>query len=100
MDVLLAIARKRRPRDLDELELLHHAGEEQEELLLGQRLTQAITLPNAERDHVVVVDKLSLIVQKSIWIEKSRILKMLWVPPENIQLFYGGFFVKYLSYIA
>lgn len=66
------------------LKLLHDSGEENVKLLFSQSLPKADSLPNAERNNAIIVDKCS-VLQKPVRIEQVGILEVLWIVHDVVE---------------
>ena len=58
---------------------LQEPGQEEEELVLGELLTKAISLSHKERDTPIVLLEVSSGVQESVGVEVLRFVPVLWV---------------------
>ena len=56
-------------RHLGDLELLHQPSEKDEEFFFCQRLSQAVSFSNPERNHSLIINELALGINEPVWIE-------------------------------
>ena len=83
--VIEVVGRKSGVRRCFHFKLLHDAGTKKVKLFFCQRLAQTDPLSNSKRCYPVILNKLPILIQEPVWIERVRISKGVGIIHDIVQ---------------